>query len=47
MLNYNEKHIAFHLAGVLFETPRVWKIDYKTIGFVTDYAANIFCYPSQ
>jgi hypothetical protein len=37
----NEKHTAANLADMLHEAAREWKIDYKTVGTVTDNAANI------
>jgi hypothetical protein len=39
---FNEKHIAAHLVDMLPDAVREWTIDNKTVGIVTDSAANIF-----
>jgi hypothetical protein len=39
-VEFNEKHAAADIAEMLHETAREWKIDYKTVGIVTDNAAN-------
>jgi hypothetical protein len=41
MLN-STKSLLLFIAVILFETPRVWKIDYKTVEIVADNSANIF-----
>jgi hypothetical protein len=40
-VEFNEKHTAANLAGMLQETAREWKIDYKIVGIVTDNVPNI------
>jgi hypothetical protein len=40
-VEFNEKHNAANLAGMLDEAAREWKIDCKTVEIVTDNAANI------
>jgi hypothetical protein len=40
-VEFNGKHTAANVADMLHEAAREWKIDYKTVGTVTDNAPNI------